>query len=268
MANFFDKLFGSNVDSNTSAETQNAINQYGNAINKQANINDKYTGNAGYQNSINQGLQGAAVTANQAGLQSQNAARNMGLSKGAAAMMGSQNAANAFGTNFTNQQGQAANLGQQAVQANAMNANQLSNLANINMQEQQNKYNRSAANAARVGNVIGNVGSTLTGLFGLSDERCKDISETSGHISKMLEDIEPYIYKYTEAAQKEYPSETDNKARIGTMAQDLEINPVTNGAVIEDGNGIKHINSAQLAMQAIAAISDLSKRMSEIEKGE
>ena len=49
------------------------------------------------------------------------------------------------------------------------------------------------------------------------------------------------------------------------MAQDLQKNPVTAGAVEPDKDGTLHVNGTQLALQAIAAIADLSKRVSEME---
>lgn len=253
-------------------QSNKALQGMGNTIQNQKALNSQYTGNAGYQNSLQQGLQGANVLSGQAGNQALQAARNTGMTKAQAAAMGTGAASNAFGNNFTNQQSMAANQGMNAINANMGLANQqaqLSNQYNQNATMAQNEAQRKTGNAAnelQTGiNAAGALGKFLTGL---SDERMKDVHDNVDHISKLAEDIGTYLYTYKPEAQEAYPDETDDKTRIGVTAQDLEKNPVTNGAVMEDKNGIKHVNGAQLAMEAIALISDMSKRISEIEKGE
>ena len=251
-----------NLTSDTNLETKNAIENQSKAIDNQTNAVKDYTGNAGYQNSINQGLQGAAVTANQAGAQAANAGRNAGMTKAQAAAMGAGNAANAYGQNFANQQSNAMNAGLQNVYGKQGITSAYSNLANTNMQAQNAAYGRANQNLGTIRDIAGGVG----GMFvGLSDERCKDRIARASSLSKLLEPIDAYIYKYKESAQNKYPNETDDKTHVGPMAQQLEKNPVTSGAVVEDENGVKHVNGQQLALQAIAAISDLSKRVSGLE---
>ena len=81
----------------------------------------QYSGNQGYQNALNQATKGAAVTSGQAGLAAQQSARQLGMSKAAAAQMGASQSANAYANNIANQQ----NMATQAGQANL--AGQLSN---------------------------------------------------------------------------------------------------------------------------------------------
>ena len=259
--------FWNDIVGGTSKYTKNAMSGAEQATEAQKALNKQYTGNAGYQNSIDQGLKGAAVTANQSGAQAANAGRNAGMTKAQAAAMGGSNAANAYGQNFANQQNVATNLGNQAIQANALNANQYSQLANLGLSERNQaneQANRFLGNIVGLGSSIGS--NVLNPIIGLSDENCKNITDEANHISELVESIQPYIYKYTDEAQDTYPNETDDKERVGLLAQDLEKNPITAGSVMEDKNGIKHVNGAQLAMEAIALISDMSKRISEIEE--
>ena len=254
-------LFSNYFDTNTSEDYKNAYQQSNQALQNQKKLNAQYTGDSGYANSINQGLQGAAVTAGQAGQQATQAARNAGMTKGRAANLGASQAANAYGNNFTNQQGMAMQSGQNAINANQALTSGYGNLANQALNEQNARFNRAGQAIGTIGNVIGNVGQGLVGL--LSDENCKNIIEETDHISKLAEQLDNYFYTYKDP---EYPG-ADDKAHIGTMAQQLEECPVTADAVSEDPNGIKHVDGGRLALDAIALISDMSKRISELEGG-
>lgn len=265
-----------NLKANTGAGFDDNINKYGNqldktnqTVNNQSNLNNQYTGNTGYNNALQQGMQGAAVTAGQAGANAARAARNSGMAGSRAALLGAQQAADAYGGNVALQQSMANQAGMNAISANQGLANtqmnlgsQYGNVAGMNAQEKQNVYNRARGNTEMLGNIIGNVGK---GLIGLSDERMKDLQDRTDGLSKLVENIDTYLYKYTDEAQKEYPEETDDKEKVGVMAQELEENPVTASSVVEDEKGIKHVNTGQLALQAIGLISDLSKRISELE---
>ena len=242
------------------------INAYQNtnqALQNQAQLNKQYTGNAGYQNALSQGMSGANATAAQAGAQSTQAARNAGMNKTRAAQMGASNAANSYGNNLSTQQALAQNAGNAALSANQALTSGYQGQAGLAQSEQQNVWNRKNQNLDRIAGIVGNVGQGLTSL--LSDEHCKDITDQCDHISKLLEDIGTYAYKYKDEAQEKYPNETNDDLNIGPTAQDLEKNPVTAPSVEEDKDGIKHVNTGRLALSAIAAISDLSKRLSELE---
>ena len=104
-------------DAGSSQEYQNAFNAANESINKTQNLADQYTGNAGYQNSLQQAGQGAALLANQAVGQGISGARSAGMSKAQAAAMGNQLANNAYAQNFQNQQGNAMGMGNQSIQA-------------------------------------------------------------------------------------------------------------------------------------------------------
>lgn len=258
MAGIFGTYFGGQ---NTPEDYTKAYQQSNQALQNQKNLNAQYTGNAGYNNAINQGLQGAAVTAGQAGQQATQAARNAGMTKGRAANLGASQAANAYGNNFANQQGMAMQSGQNAIGANQNLAGQYNQLASMAQLEAQRKFGNSAQQIGTIGNVLGNIGTGLVGL--LSDENMKNIIEQTDHISKLAEDLDAYLYTYKDPS---YPG-ADDKAHIGTMAQQLEECPVTADAVNEDSNGIKHVDGGRLALDAIALISDMSKRISELEGG-
>lgn len=264
MASLFD-----NLSSGSSNEYTQGIKQYGNALTNQQGAVNKYTGNTGYQNALEQAKQGAAMTAGLAGQQSQQAARNAGMSKAQAAMMGANTAASAYGNNFNNQQNMAMNAGNSAVSGLQGVTGATQFLPSSAMQEKNNQYNRATQNLATIGQIAGNIGGALVGL---SDERMKEIvddaQERYGNLSKMIEGIDNYVYTYTDEAKEAYPDQTNGDVNIGPMAQDLEKNPITASAVQEDENGIKHVDGTRLALDAIAMISDMSKRISELEGSE
>lgn len=254
-------LLSNYFDTNTSEDYKNAYQQSNQALQNQKNLNAQYAGNAGYNNAINQGLQGAAVTAGQAGQQATQAARNAGMTKGRAANLGASQAANAYGNNFANQQGMAMQSGQNAINANQAITSGYGTLANQALNEQNARFNRAGQAIGTIGNVVGNIGQGLVGL--LSDENMKNIKGNIDHISELAEQLDNYFYTYK---NPDYPG-ADDKAHIGTMAQQLEECPVTADAVNEDSNGIKHVDGGRLALDAIALISDMSKRISELEGG-
>lgn len=252
---------------------QRATDKAQSNLETQSNLNNQYAGNTGYGNSLQQGMQGAAVTAGQAGANAARAARNTGMAGARAAALGAQQAADAYGSNIANQQAMAANMGQSAIAANQGLTGQQMNLAGqrlsgagMEQSEAQNKFNRANKGLDRAAGVVGNIGQGLASV--LSDERMKDIQDRTDNLSKLVENIDLYDYKYTDEAQKEYPEETDDKEKVGVMAQELENNPVTESSVKEDENGIKHVDTKQLSLQAIGLISDLSKRLSELEQGD
>lgn len=255
-----------NLKSGSSKDYTQGIQQYGNALTNQQGAVNKYTGNAGYQNALEQAKQGAAMTAGLAGQQAQQAARNAGMSKAQAAMMGANSAASAYGNNFAGQQNMAMNAGNSAVSGSQGVTGATQFLPSSAMQEKNNQYNRATQNLATIGQVAGNIGGALVGL---SDERMKEIVDDAqsryGNLSKMIEGIDNYVYEYTDEAKEAYPDQTNGDLNIGPMAQDLEKNPITASAVEEDANGIKHVNGTRLALDAIALISDMSKRISELE---
>ena len=117
----------------SSKEYQNAFNQ--------ANQNiQQYTGNEGYQNTLEQAGKGAGVIANQAVGQGISGARSSGMSKAQAAAMGNQMANQTYANAFQGQQGVAQGLGQNAITAQQAQAGQAAS-------EKQNVFNRATMNA-------------------------------------------------------------------------------------------------------------------------
>lgn len=94
---------------------KNAALVYADQANKDRNslnsASNKYTGNSGYQNSINQGKIGAQEAAKGAQAQSSTAARNSGMTKSQAAAMGSQQNASSYLNSFSDQQNRAYQAG-------------------------------------------------------------------------------------------------------------------------------------------------------------
>ena len=94
---------------------RNAALVYADQANKDRNslnsASNKYTGNAGYKNSINQGKIGAQEAAKGAQAQSSTAARNSGMTKSQAAAMGSQQNASSYLNSFSDQQNRAYQAG-------------------------------------------------------------------------------------------------------------------------------------------------------------
>lgn len=261
MASLFD-----NLSSDSSKEYKQGMSQYGNALSNQQQAVSKYAGNTGYQNALEQAKQGAAMSAGLAGQQAQQAARNAGMSKAQAAMLGANQAASAYGNNFGNQQAMASNMGNQAIYGAQGITGATQFIPSMAQAEKQNQYNRATQNLATIGQIAGNIGGALVGL---SDERMKEIVDDAqnryGSLSKMIEGIDNYVYEYTDEAKEKYPEQTNDEVNIGPMAQSLEENPITASAVEEDADGIKHVNGTRLALDAIALISDMSKRISELE---
>lgn len=162
--------------SSTNNQWESAYSNYNKLQNRANSLSDKYSGNAGYENSLTQAAKGANVEAQQAGNNAMSSARAAGLSKSAAATLGAQQTANAYGNSFTGQQEKAATQGQNAVSnANTSVSNQ-NNAMTAAQNEGNNRYNRSWGN---VGFWTGTIGSIL------SDERMKSYKKiTDSYFNK------------------------------------------------------------------------------------
>ena len=104
-------------DAGSSQEYQNAFNAANQSIGQTQQLADQYTGNQGYQNSLQQAGQGAGLLAGQAVGTATQGARNAGMSKAQAAAMGNQTANNVYANVFQNQQQNAMGMGQNAISA-------------------------------------------------------------------------------------------------------------------------------------------------------
>lgn len=75
-------------------------------------------------------------------------------------------------------------------------------------------------------------------------------------------------FQYTPEAQAEYANElnVDDKEHIGVIAQELENNEATEGAVEHNENGDLTVNADQLTMADTAVIAELSRRVLALEQ--
>ena len=98
----------------------------------------------------------------------------------------------------------------------------------------------------------------------LSDERCKELFGSTDLLDAIA-DIDAYRFRYKEGADKIDPNATSDKERIGVMAQDLASNPATKDVVEQDPSGYLTINLKDLTMETFAAVTELAKRVKELE---
>ena len=99
----------------------------------------------------------------------------------------------------------------------------------------------------------------------LSDERCKELFG-SCDLLKAIDDLNGYVYKYKEGAEKIDPDADPDKLRVGVSAQELLANPVTAHTVeTDDPSGFLKVDTSQLALTTFAIVSELAKRVRDIE---
>ena len=100
-----------------------------------------------------------------------------------------------------------------------------------------------------------------------SDERLKELFG-SDDIVKLFSQLNAYEFKYTPEALRLYNGTkgVDEGTNYGVMAQELEKNPITENAVVEDENGYKNIEVGKLAAADTAVLSDVCKRLLVIEE--
>ena len=140
----------------SSPEYKNAFNAANESIDKTQGNVDQYTGNAGYENSLERAGEGAEKIANAAVGKATNAARSAGMSKAQAAQMGMQNANQTYADAFTGQQGTAQSMGQNAISAQQGLTSAQQSQAGQAASEKQAKYNRSKDTLQTVSNAFGN----------------------------------------------------------------------------------------------------------------
>ena len=98
----------------------------------------------------------------------------------------------------------------------------------------------------------------------LSDERCKELFG-SGDLLSAIADLNAYVYKYKEGAEKIDPDATPDEKRVGILAQELQANPATSAAVETDPSGFLKVNTKELSLTEMAVIAELCKRVEAIE---
>ena len=133
-------------DAGSSQEYQNAFNAANQSIGRTQQLADQYTGNQGYQNSLQQAGLGAGLLAGQAVGTATQGARNAGMSKAQAAAMGNQTANNVYANAFQGQQGNAMNMQNNAISAQQGVTSAQQGQAGQAQSEKQNVYNRATQN--------------------------------------------------------------------------------------------------------------------------
>lgn len=100
----------------------------------------------------------------------------------------------------------------------------------------------------------------------MKDER---IGELFGNdLIELFSHLNAYEFKYKPEALRLYEGTkgVDEGTNIGVMAQELEKNPITQNAVIEDENGYKNIEVGKLAAADTAVLADVCRRLLAIEE--
>lgn len=151
---------------------------YDAAAKKYQDLQDKYTGEAGYALAEKQAQNSAETVAANAGsnasAEASRAARTSGMTRGAAAAMGAAQganaSANAYNSAYTNARAQ-------SLQNNANTVNAQGNLLSSEMQKDTNKYN---SDSAKWNAGMGIAGGVFNGIASaLSDENKKCIKNKS-----------------------------------------------------------------------------------------
>lgn len=98
----------------------------------------------------------------------------------------------------------------------------------------------------------------------LSDERCKELFGSTDLLDAIA-DIDAYRFKYKEGADKIDPNATPDKEHVGVLAQELAANPATKDVVEQDPSGYLTVNIKDLTMETFATVTELAKRVKELE---
>lgn len=101
-----------------------------------------------------------------------------------------------------------------------------------------------------------------------SDERLKELFNNNEDIVELFSRINAYKFQYKPEALELYNGTkgVDEGTNYGVMAQELEQSPITENVVSEDENGYKNIEVGKLTAVDSAVLSDVCKRLLEVEK--
>lgn len=102
----------------------------------------------------------------------------------------------------------------------------------------------------------------------VSDEQLKNKSVFNDDIIDLFSKINAYDFAYTDKAKDLYLGNkgVDNDEHVGVMAQELQQNPITDSTVTKDKNGYLSIDTKELTMADTAVLSDVCKRLLQIEE--
>lgn len=86
-------------------------------------------------------------------------------------------------------------------------------------------------------------------------------------ITEAISQIDAYLFKYKPEAQEAFSGQyaVDDNAHVGVMAQELQNNPVTEGAVKETPDGLLTVDTRQLTLTLTAVCSELAKKVQSLE---
>lgn len=170
--------------------------------------------------------------------------RAAGLSPAQAALMSGQQAGQNFNENYGN-----AYMGLKGLDMQKYGIDKGYQAQMAGMKQQKKQQDTS--------NWMNLLGAGLTaGAFLLSDENAKtDIKDGYGILERVTRSVPLKSYKY----------KGDGVERSGVMAQDLEKTPLAH-TVVEDSNGQKVVDTAQLTTANTGMISELSKKVDSLAK--
>lgn len=102
----------------------------------------------------------------------------------------------------------------------------------------------------------------------VSDEQLKNKSVFNDDIIDLFSKINAYDFAYTDKAKDLYLGNkgVDNDEHVGVMAQELQQNPITDSTVTKDENGYLSIDTKELTMADTAVLSDVCKRLLQVEE--
>ena len=140
-----------------------------------------YTGNAGYQNSVNQATYGANLASQGAARKASSMASTAGLTKSAAAARGAEAASQGYYNAFGQQQNAAYQSGLANVQGYNQAMQNQGNLMQMQQQQKDAEYNRAWGN---VGNSLGIAGSFISAMSDANLKNYYKISENNYWMSK------------------------------------------------------------------------------------
>lgn len=248
---------------------------YDAAADKYNQLASQYTGEKGLQNASTQASMAAKSASEAAGASATNQALNAGYSRAKAAMKGANASANTFNNQYANSYQNAA----------AMNNARLSaqqNLMSGSQHKDDQSYNANAAGFSAAMGMASGLANTAASAMLASDETEKDfekVATASGTAADRMDDagrriienmakISALDFTYKKEVQEEKGGEDgiDGKEHIGVSAQELEENPVTKGAVSEDEDGNKVIDTKHLTAANTAVIGELSRKIIELEE--
>lgn len=175
--------------SSVNKDYNSAYANYQNAMQNYKDTANQYTGESGYQKSLEQAAKGANVTAGGIQQQANSAYRSAGLNKAQAANLAAGQAGKGYQDSFDTQQSAAVGQNANAVTSAGNIVNQQSAATQMQQQEGQNKYNRAWGN---VGNWSGIASSFLSQISDASTkdavkiENVKSARELSQDMDKLL----------------------------------------------------------------------------------